>query len=211
MVYRHSLLARITHLLFGLCFAVLAVTGVQIAMHRHWLRGAPHIHQYAGIVMIVTGMIFFANGLLTGEIGKLLYRPKDTGNLWPMIAYYLRLRPDAPVYADYNPLQKFAYTFVLMLIAPLIAATGVAMWTRIGGRAMGFWHLGFAAELLLFTFGHVLMVATTGFRDNVRSMITGWYQPPAGRSDAVPERAPTKARLRPASRCRPEQLRPARR
>ncbi|HZZ64520.1 MAG TPA: cytochrome b/b6 domain-containing protein [Candidatus Baltobacteraceae bacterium] len=210
MVYRHSLLARITHLLFAVCFAVLAVTGAQIAMHRHWLKGAPHIHQYAGVVMIVTGAVFFANGLLTGEIGKLLFRPKDTENLWPMLAYYLRLRRGAPVYADYNPLQKLAYTFVLMLIAPLIAATGVAMWTKLGGRVMEFWHLGFAAELLLFTFGHVVMVATTGVRNNIRSMVTGWYQPPAGRSAAVPERAPTKGRSRPASQCPPEQLRPAR-
>jgi thiosulfate reductase cytochrome b subunit len=43
-----------------------------------------------------------------------------------------------------------------------------------GGRAAQIWHIGFALELVLFVMGHALMVATTGLRNNLRSIVTGW-------------------------------------
>jgi hypothetical protein len=37
-------------------------------------------------------------------------------------------------------------------------------------------HFILAFAFLLFTFGHVFMVLTTGFFNNMRSMVTGWYR-----------------------------------
>jgi thiosulfate reductase cytochrome b subunit len=149
--------------------------------------------------MLASGIVYVGNGLLSGELGKLLYTPADNAGMWPMIAYYLRLRKAPPQYDDYNSLQKLSYTMVLLLIGPLIAATGIAMWTKTGGRAMGLLHLGLALELVLFFFGHTIMVATTGLWNNVHSMITGWYRRPAHQAAVTPERAPTTAQSREAS------------
>lgn len=40
MVYRHSIVTRLTHGIFGLAFAGLAFTGTQLYLHAHWLRSA---------------------------------------------------------------------------------------------------------------------------------------------------------------------------
>lgn len=107
-----------------------------------------------------------------------------------MAAYYLRLRRTAPEYGEYNPLQKLAYTVVLLTLGPLIGATGLALWphlsivrplTRLlGGRnEVTLWHIGFGLELILFFAGHMVMVATTGLRNNLRAIVTGWFRLPA--------------------------------
>ena len=57
----------------------------------------------------------------------MLLRRSDLPNLWPMQAYYLRLRKTPPPHGIYNPLQKAAYTAVLLVIAPLVVITGLAL------------------------------------------------------------------------------------
>lgn len=177
MVYRHTLVTRLTHAAFSLAFLALAFTGIQLLLHRHWIRvNAVHVHEYAGAVMLACGAIYLVNAWKSGELRKLLYGPDDASGIVPMVAYYLRLRKSPPVYSDYNPLQKLAYTGVLFGLGPLLAVTGILMWARVGGRGLTVWHLAFAIELSGFVFGHLVMVATTGLRNNVRSMITGWYR-----------------------------------
>ena len=178
MVYRHSLVTRITHVTFSVCFLILALSGAQIFLHAHWIHVKTGVlHEFCGLGMILSGAVYLASGIRSGELGKLIFLPADTANVVPMAAYYMRLRGSAPAYSDYNPLQKLAYTIVLLLIGPAIAATGLAMWLRLGGRGLGILHLGLAVELVLFFFGHMLMVATTGVYNNLRSMVTGWYRP----------------------------------
>jgi thiosulfate reductase cytochrome b subunit len=189
--YRHSAVTRITHGLFFLAFAGLVVTGSQIYFHQHWLHAnIAKLHEYCGLAMIGTGLVYLASALLTGSLSKLLFGANDARGLGPMIAYYLRLRSSAPLYADYNPLQKLAYTLVLLTMGPLMAATGLALWPHLplfrpltqflGGRKdVTLWHLGFGLELVLFFLGHMVMVTTTGLRNNLRAIITGWFYPPA--------------------------------
>jgi thiosulfate reductase cytochrome b subunit len=106
-----------------------------------------------------------------------------------MQAYYLKLRKAPPPHGTYNPLQKAAYTSVLLVIAPLVVLTGLALSPGIdaianpltvifGGRQFArLWH--FAGMLLLLGFFaiHTFQVLTQGFINQMRSMITGWYQP----------------------------------
>ncbi len=188
MVYRHTLITRITHATFGLAFLILALTGAQLYFHAHWLPfKVGTLHQLAGLLMTGSGVLYVGNGIVSGELGKLLFGPRDVAGLMPMIAHYMRLRKEAPEYADYNPLQKLSYTIVLLVLGPLMVATGLGMWRHLwlqqplsqafGGRhAVTIWHIGFAIELVLFFIGHIVMVATTGLRNNIRSMITGWYE-----------------------------------
>ncbi len=187
-VYRHSLITRVTHAVFFLAFLGLLVTGTQIYFHRHWLPHGINWHEYFGLAMIASGVVYFAGALMSGSLSKLLFGASEVRGLIPMIAYYLRLRENSPVHADYNPLQKLAYTLVLLTMGPMMAATGIALWPHLpifrplaqlfGGRnTVTLWHLGFALELVLFFIGHMVMVAMTGLRNNLRAIVTGWYHP----------------------------------
>jgi thiosulfate reductase cytochrome b subunit len=192
IIYRHSLVTRVTHAVFSVAFLGLVATGFQIYFHQHWLHlPAGKLHQAFGLAMIAIGLVYLAAGILSGSLSKLLFGPRDVPGLFPMVAYYLRLRKEAPVYADYNPLQKIAYTLIILTLGPTMAATGLAMWPHLtvfrplarlfGGRnEVAVWHVGFGLELMLFFAGHMIMVATTGLRNNIRAIVTGWYRlPPA--------------------------------
>ena len=178
-----------THATFFLSFMGLAISGAQMYFHQHWIPlKVPVLHQYLGLAMLASGVVYIASGLISGQLGALLFTADDIHGLLPMAAYYLNLREQPPSYGEYNPLQKLAYTMVLLLIAPLIVATGFALWKHsplqtpmaaiFGRKTASIWHIGFALELLLFFGGHMVMVATTGLRNNVRSIVTGWYRRP---------------------------------
>ena len=105
-----------------------------------------------------------------------------------MIGYYLRLRKKSPQNGEYNPLQKFAYTSVFVLLTPLALLSGLAMSPQLniafnwlpamfGGRQSArAIHFILTFGFLCFVFGHVFMVLTQGFFNNMRSMTTGWYR-----------------------------------
>jgi thiosulfate reductase cytochrome b subunit len=185
MVYRHSLITRITHATFFLSFFGLAASGVQIYFHLKWLHlPVVTLHEYLGLAMLASGVVYICSGILSGKFGKLLFGANDTAGVLPMTAYYLRLRKDPPQCGEYNPLQKLAYTLVLLFIGPLIVVSGLAMWKHsplqpplaaiFSSHSAKIWHIGFAIELMLFFASHMMMVAATGLRNNLRSILTGW-------------------------------------
>lgn len=199
-VYRHSFVTRVTHGTFSVSFLALALSGVQLVLHQHWLPVNVALwHRIFGVAMLGSGLVYVVSAAISGELRKVLFTAADASGVVPMVQYYLRLRAQPPAHTDYNPLQKLAYTAVLLSIGPLIAASGLALWQHVwflrpfhvlfGGRSAVIWHLGFALEIVLFFFGHMVMVATTGLRNNLRAMVTGWYTkqaPVAERSAATP-------------------------
>ncbi len=84
-------------------------------------------------------------------------------------------------------LQKLAYATILFIVAPLIVLTGLAMsptidtafpWllTLFGGRqAARTIHFIACFSFVGFIVIHVLQVVLTGFLNNIRSMVTGWF------------------------------------
>jgi thiosulfate reductase cytochrome b subunit len=132
---------------------------------------------------------WLVSAAIKGSLREMVLRPDDLPKLWPMQAYYLKLRKTPPAHGVYNPLQKAAYTAVAFVIAPLVVVTGLALSPGIdaianpltvafGGRQFArLWH--FVGMLLLLGFFaiHVFQVATQGVINQMRSMITGWYQP----------------------------------
>lgn len=218
-VYRHSIVTRITHATFFLSFIALAVSGAQMYFHQHWIPlKVPVLHQYFGLAMLASGLVYIVSGMVNGQLSKLLFTSDDVAGVWPMIAYYLNLRSQPPQYGEYNPLQKLAYTMVLLFIAPLIVATGFAMWKHsplqtpmaaiFGKKTASIWHIGFAIELLLFFGGHMVMVATTGLRNNVRSIVTGWYRVPEPQTAVIVETGTTTGQSPQASPLRPARQMP---
>ena len=161
-------------------------SGRWLAMGRRW-------HFFFGWLFTLNGLAFglYALG------GRHLWR-----NLWPgwqdirgigrTILGHLRLRhPTGAAAKHYNVLQKLTYTGVIFVLGPLTILTGLAMspqidasfpWllTLFGGRqAARTVHFGVCFALVGFTLVHLGMVAVTGLRNNLRSMITGWYATPA--------------------------------
>jgi thiosulfate reductase cytochrome b subunit len=84
-------------------------------------------------------------------------------------------------------LQKLTYATVLYILGPLIVFTGLAMsptidtafpWllTVLGGRqAARTIHFVACFAFVGFILIHVVQVIVTGFFNNIRSMITGWF------------------------------------
>jgi len=84
-------------------------------------------------------------------------------------------------------LQKLTYLAVLCLLCPLIVLAGLAMspqldagypwllWLFDGRQSARTIHFVCAFSLLAFVVVHLLMVLVSGVWNNIRSMITGWY------------------------------------
>ena len=102
---------------------------------------------------------------------------------------HLQLRfPKGDAARHYNVLQKLSYLVVVFGLGPLIVATGLAMSPWIdaaypflldifGGRQSARTiHFLAAFAFLAFLLVHVAMVLLSGFWNNLRSMITGWYR-----------------------------------
>jgi Ni,Fe-hydrogenase I cytochrome b subunit len=119
-------------------------------------------------------------------------RPGSTGKDFRGIGKSLRdhllLRhPSGKEAKRYNVLQKLAYACILFGVAPLIVLTGLAMsptidtafpWllTILGGRqAARTIHFVACFSFVGFIVIHVVQVILTGFFNNIRSMVTGWF------------------------------------
>lgn len=152
-----------------------------------WLAGGRRWHFFFAWVFALNGLLYIIYNVSTGHLRKLFLTPKDIGKLFPMILYYLRLSRESPQEGEYNPLQKLAYTGLLLLLAPLMILTGLAMSPQMnvafnwlpaifGGRQSArTFHFLLTWIFALFTLGHIFMVAATGLVNNVRSIVTGWY------------------------------------
>ncbi len=171
-----------------------------------WLAGGRQWHFFFGWVFALNGLIYVIFNLVNGHMRKFFLTLKDAADIPAMIAYYLHWRKESPQEGEYNPLQKMAYTSVFVILAPLIALSGMAMSPQLdtayhwlpavfGGRqAARTVHFLLAFGFASFVFGHVFMVSTQGFFNNMRSMITGWY------NEKVPSREePLPVRTAPVS------------
>jgi Ni/Fe-hydrogenase b-type cytochrome subunit len=165
----------------------------------YWLAGGRRWHFFFAWLFVLNGLVYFIYNRANGHVSKFILKPRDLRSVFPMTLYYLRLRKTSPQEGEYNPLQKLAYTGVFFILTPLIIASGLAMSPQLnvafnwlpamfGGRqsARSF-HFLTTFFFAFFTFGHVLMVVTTGVFNNMRSMITGWYREKLHAAEAAVE------------------------
>ena len=87
----------------------------------------------------------------------------------------------------YNALQQLAYLLVVFVLFPLAILTGLTMSPGIdsalpqllalfGGRQTArLIHFVAASGLVLFVIVHLVLVLVSDLWNNLRSMITGWY------------------------------------
>ncbi len=145
-------------------------------------------HFFFGWILTLAGIAYLVAGAVRKDLRLLILRPADLPKLLPMQLYYLRLRKEPPDHGKYNPLQKAGYTVVLFGLIPLVVITGLALspgidaiagplTTILGGRQFArTWHFIIMMLLIAFIFGHVFLVAATGFVNNMRSMTLGTYR-----------------------------------
>lgn len=153
-----------------------------LAMGRQW-------HLFFAWLFVINGLIFTAYAFASRHITRDL---APTGKEWRGIGKSIRdhlvfRRPTGEAAKPYNVLQKLAYASIVFILAPLIMLTGLAMsptidaafpWllTIFGGRqAARTIHFITCFSFVGFIMVHILQVFLTGFFNNIRSMVTGWF------------------------------------
>jgi thiosulfate reductase cytochrome b subunit len=212
LVKRHHGLVRLAHWLNAIVLLGMIASGLQIyAAFSHfgirgeplslpnpldgtsipkwgrlggWLAGGLNWHFALAWPFVITGLVYLAFLVLTGEWRALLFRPRDIGPAVQMQLYYLRLRKDHPAQGKHNPLQKGAYSFIVFLGA-LSALTGFAIYKPVqlswltslfGGYELArYWHFVAVWVFIGFTLLHIALVFLVD-PSSLRAMITGWYR-----------------------------------
>jgi thiosulfate reductase cytochrome b subunit len=151
-----------------------------------WARS---LHFLAAWFLVCAGTIYVAFGLFSGHIKRdLLPRGRELAPRALLQDVKSHLRPAAHAIGagpPYGLMQKLAYSSVMLIVLPLMVATGLTLSPTVtaslpflldvfGGyqTARTLHFFGFAA-LLLFLLVHVAMVLATGFGRQLRAMTWG--------------------------------------
>lgn len=153
-----------------------------LAMGRQW-------HLFFAWMFVINGLTFAAYGFISRHFEKdLLPTERDLMQIPQAVTDHLVLRhPKGDDPKRYNVLQKLAYVGVIFGLAPIIVLTGLTMsptldaafpWlpTLFGGRqAARTIHFIACFSFVGFIVIHVAQVILTGFFNNIRSMVTGYF------------------------------------
>ena len=153
-----------------------------LAMGRQW-------HLFFAWLLVLNGLFFTTYALISRHATRdLAPTGKDLRGIGKEVKDHMVLRhPNGEEAKRYNVLQKLAYVVILFVVAPLIVLTGLTMsptidtafpWllTIFGGRqAARTIHFIACFTFVGFIVIHVLEVILTGFFNNIRSMVTGWF------------------------------------
>ena len=153
-----------------------------LAMGRRW-------YFFFAWLFVANGLVYALLAILGGHLRRdLAPSRKDLRHIGHSIRQHLRLRfPKGEEARRYNVLQKLTYLLVLAGLCPLIVLAGLAMspqldagypwllWLFDGRQSARTIHFVCAFALLAFVAVHLVMVLVSGVWNNIRSMITGWY------------------------------------
>lgn len=206
--YEHSAVVRFCHWLNAAALLVMITSGWRIFIafpsfgpkipeHRllripdaitlgGWLGGALQWHYTFMWVFTTTGLVYVGYLIASGEYKMMLFRPRDIRGVWPMARHYFLFGPEPKQTEAYNPLQKMAYT-TIVLCGALSVLTGVAIlrpvqfsglaWLMGGFHLARVWHFAAMCGFVTFIPGHLVMVALHGW-NNFMSMVRGWKKNP---------------------------------
>jgi thiosulfate reductase cytochrome b subunit len=155
---------------------------LDLATGRRW-------HFFFAWLLVLNGLTYFAWGCASRHFGRdLLPTRVELGRIGREVLDHLRLRfPRGEAARRYNVLQQLAYLVVVFVLFPLMILTGLTMspgvdsaapqlLTLFGGRQTArLIHFVAASGLVLFVMVHLVLVLVSGVWNNLRSMITGWY------------------------------------
>jgi Ni/Fe-hydrogenase b-type cytochrome subunit len=202
--YQHPWVVRFTHWLNAVSITVLTLSGLRIFRafpsfgakipQRNllnvppsftlggWLGGALQWHFTFMWLFAGAGALYIAYEMISGHFRTVLFTPRDVKGVWQMVRYYFFFGPKPPESGQYNPLQKLAYTTIVVCGAASLL-TGLVLykpvqfsalaWLMGGFHLVRIWHFLAMCGFLAFVPGHLVMVALHGW-NNFTSMLTGW-------------------------------------
>lgn len=161
-----------------------------LATGRHW-------HFLFAWLFVVNGFVYLVTGLANRHFQKdLLPNAAQVRGIGRSIRDHLRLRfPQGEEARYYNVLQKLSYVAVAFVLLPLMVVAGLTLspamdalfpWlpALFGGRQSARTvHFIVANLIVLFAAAHIVMVLVSGVWNNLRGMITGWYDLPPSDSE----------------------------
>jgi len=211
LVRRHHWIVRLTHWATVLLLAGMITSGLQIyeAYARFgdkgsaayvnplegasfpatvrlggWLAGALNWHFALMWPLVAFGLLYVCYLAASGEWRSLLFRPSDVPGAIQMMKYYLHLRKDHPAQGKHNPLQKLAYSSVV-LFGVLAVLTGLSIYkptqlgwltSLFGGFQLArYWHFWIVWLFVGFSIVHVILVFVVD-PASLRAMLSGWYR-----------------------------------
>jgi len=163
-----------------------------LAMGRHW-------HFFFAWIFVVNGIAYLLYTLFSRHLVRdLLPTRAELRAIGSSFKNHLLFRhPTGDAARRYNVLQNLSYLIVIFGLLPLVVLAGLAMSPRIDSALTG-WvdllggrqsarslHFIAAAGLLLFVLIHVFEVIVSGVWNELRSMVTGWYELPAEPKEEV--------------------------
>ena len=204
----HPWVVRFTHWINAVALFVMAGSGMQIfrafpsfgaKIPQHdllnwpkayaiggWLGGGLQWHLTFVWIYIASGVFYLAYEIFSGNWRQVLFLPRDVKGVWPMARHYFLFGPKPEPKEAYNPLQKLAYSSVIVL-GVLSVLTGLAIWKPIqfswlawlmgGFHWARLWHFLVMWAIFFFLVGHLIMVVLHGW-NNFMSMLTGWKRDP---------------------------------
>ncbi len=163
----------------------------------HDLASGRVVHFFFAWILGATLLAWLLASLAGGHLWRdIVPRRRDLAALPADIGDHARFRFHRR--REYGSLQKLAYAGVLLVIFPLVVATGLAMspgmnafapWLPelFGGRQTArTLHFAAMVALVLFFVVHILMVLAAGPLNEMRSIVTGWYRTdPARKGDGL--------------------------
>jgi thiosulfate reductase cytochrome b subunit len=155
-----------------------------------WLAMARRWHFFFAWMLVLNGLAFVLYAVFSRHLRRdLIPTRPDLRSIGSSIMDHARFRHASGEAAkEYNVLQKLAYLSVIFFLFPLMILMGLGMspaldalypgWVDIffGRQSIRTIHFIVAWMLVLFVAVHVFEVIVTGFWNNIRSMITGYYR-----------------------------------
>jgi len=151
-----------------------------------------NLHFFFAWFLAINGLVYLIASRLSGHLQRDLYLRREelkpqhlVADLWSHIKLHV---PRGEESKRYNTLQKIAYLSVIFLLLPLMILTGMTMSPAMdsafpflldvfGGRQSARTiHFIVAWSLVLFAAVHLFEIFLVGVFNEVRSMITGWYE-----------------------------------
>ncbi len=211
LVRRHHWIVRLTHWATVLLLAGMITSGLQIyeAYARFgdkgtaayvnplegtrfpttirlggWLAGALNWHFALMWPLVAFGLLYVGYLAASGEWRSLLFRPSDIPGAIQMMKYYLHLRQDHPPQGKHNPLQKLAYSSVVLLgVLAVLSGLSIYKPTQLGWltalfggfQLARYWHFWIVWAFVAFSIVHVILVFVVD-PASLRAMLSGWYR-----------------------------------
>jgi thiosulfate reductase cytochrome b subunit len=188
--------------LFGQVFDTTGVLGVSGSAERPSFTAFPGwatipsyrdlgtgrvVHFFFAWILVGTLAVWLINAIFTGHLWRdIILKPRDIRGLPADIVAHIKLKFEHG--KSYSPLQKVAYFGVFAVLFPLIILTGLTMsptmdaaWPWLldvfGGRQTARTiHFFVMLALVLFFIVHIIMVVLANPINELRSMITGYYE-----------------------------------